>query len=117
MSELPSFDHMRALCDQDPDAFELLREQIVVDYIFSVPDDRRNRLQGLQFQIDSKRKLATTPMAACIELSKMMHDTFWEMCCSLDEFADAAKTPHILRPVTKIKEQPTAEIIPLNRLN
>ena len=40
-----------------------------------MPQEKRKRLQGLQWKVDQIRKLANTPMAACITISNMMRDS------------------------------------------
>lgn len=71
---LPSFARLRELAQQDPDALERLRQQHVKAAIEAAPEDYRKRLEGLQFQIDGQRRLAKSPMASCLTISKMMHD-------------------------------------------
>lgn len=112
MSDLPSFDNMRALHNKDPQAFEALRTQLVNDYIHSIPSQRRTRVKGLQFKIDARRQMASTPMAACIELSNMMHETFLEMNYSLHGFSDATENTEFFNSEP---EQQSAQIIPFRR--
>lgn len=66
---------MRALAQSNPEALERLRMQEVENVINSAPEHMQRRLRGLQFQIDCKRQAQKSPMAACIVLSKMMHDS------------------------------------------
>jgi hypothetical protein len=71
---LPSFARLQEMAQQDPDALERLRQQHVKAAIEAAPEDYRKRLEGLQFQIDGQRRLAKSPMASCLTISKMMHD-------------------------------------------
>jgi hypothetical protein len=87
MYSLPSFDHLKELNDTAPEAFEELRAELVNNCIKSTPKDRRNRLQGLQFHIDSRRSLAKTPMESCINISQMMHENFWKLHESIDDLS------------------------------
>jgi hypothetical protein len=40
--------------------------------IESAPEGNRERLRRLQWRIDQERRLARTPMAACLRISRMM---------------------------------------------
>ena len=64
-----------ALAEKDPAAFEKLRLAAIEAYIESVPDEHQARLRRLQWRIDQERRLARTPMAACLRLSRMMWDS------------------------------------------
>lgn len=58
--------------EQDPAAFEKMRLAAIDDFIQNVPEENRERLRRLQWRIDQERRLARTPMNACIRLSRMM---------------------------------------------
>lgn len=79
-NELPNFDTLLRIAKQDPEQLEQIRIQLAQQTISQAPEHLRPRLRGLQFQIDIKRKLAKTPLAACIQLSNMMHRSFMELC-------------------------------------
>jgi len=64
-----------ALAEQEPATFEKLRLAAIEAYIDSVPDEHQARLRRLQWRIDQERRLARTPMAACLRLSRMMWDS------------------------------------------
>ena len=68
------FSEWSHLADTDPQAFELKREQVIESVIQSMPDAKQERMRRLQWRIDQERRLAKSPMAACIRLSNMM----WE---------------------------------------
>jgi len=68
------FDTMMTMAKNDPEAFELLRVQMINNVIDEAPEDNRRRLIGLQWRVDQERRLARTPMGACIRISNMM----WE---------------------------------------
>lgn len=76
MSILPSFDEMRAM---DPKDLEELRLKKIKEIIDSAPITMQRKLHGLQWQIDTARDLAKTPMGACISLSRMMHDSLLQL--------------------------------------
>ncbi len=73
---LPSFDVLEKLARQDPRALEDLRTRLTNDVIRRARSQRsRQRLRGLQFTIDLERKRAADPLAACVRLSQMMHES------------------------------------------
>lgn len=77
--EMPSFDTLKELAQRDPDAFETLRAELIEDFIKNSPAHHQHRLRGLQFVIDNRRRLASNPMKALIEIQGMMHDSLAEL--------------------------------------
>lgn len=69
------FDHWVQLAQEDPDQFEIQRQQKIEQMIESVPEEIRHRIKGLQWQIDQARTSAKNPMASCLKISSMMWDT------------------------------------------
>jgi hypothetical protein len=76
---LPSFERLKNMAINDPDALERLRQEYVQTAIQAAPSEYRNRLEGLQFQIDGQRRLAKSPMASCISISRMMHESLHQL--------------------------------------
>lgn len=72
--ELPAFDTLKALADEDPEALELLRNRLVTEVIKRAPSHQRAQLQGLQFVLDMERRRAKNPMQCCIRMSQLMHE-------------------------------------------
>ena len=68
------FDTMMGMAKEDPAGFERLRQQMINEVIDEAPADNRRRLIGLQWRVDQERRLAKSPMGACIRISNMM----WE---------------------------------------
>ncbi|MDF1764025.1 MAG: DUF3135 domain-containing protein [Oleibacter sp.] len=77
--DLPSFDVMMQMAKNNPEQLEELRLALVEDTITKAPVAYQRRLRGLQFQIDMERRLAGNPMGACINISKMMHDSLYTL--------------------------------------
>ncbi len=78
-AELPTVDDLLKLAKENPEALEAYRLGAVESLINSAPQNMQPRLRGLQFQIDAKRRLSKTPMAACLEISRMMFDSLHEL--------------------------------------
>lgn len=83
---LPSFDVLERLARQDPRALEDLRWRLTNDVILRArnPQSRR-RLRGLAFRIDLERQRLRDPLAACVRLSQMMHESLAELNRALIE--------------------------------
>ncbi len=92
-NEFP-FDFWAKLARNDPAAFETARRLMIDSMIESAPERNRQRLRGLQWQIDRVRERAANPMSACVRLSNMM----WEKILGEDGLVD-----HVL----ELSEQPT----------
>lgn len=86
--ELPEFDILMQLAERDPDQLEKIRHHMANSTINSAPRYLRPRLRGLQFQIDAARQLAKSPLAACIQISEMMHDSFEQLRIALNGALD-----------------------------
>lgn len=72
--ELPAFDTLKALADEDPEALEVLRNRLVAEVIERAPSHQRAQLEGLQFVLDMERRRAKNPMQCCIRMSQLMHE-------------------------------------------
>ncbi len=66
------FDAMKQMADSDPDRFEAVRAEMIQSLIDMAPEETRRRLQGVQFKVDSIRRITKTPLGVCVKLSKMM---------------------------------------------
>lgn len=103
-SRLPSFDEMRIMAQEHPDALEQLRKALTAELIENASPSRRRRLEGLAFVIEAECRKARNPMQACIRLSQMMLDSLVELNASLD--MQKASTP---------TEKPTASVLPFGK--
>ena len=68
------FDHWSAIASSDPERFEQMRQAVIDEVISRAPQRQQQRLRCLQWRIDQERRLAHTPLAACIRISTMMWD-------------------------------------------
>ena len=91
--ELPGFDTLRYLAEHDPNRLELLRNALTEMLIARSPAESRQRLRGLQFQINARVKLARNPVAACIAVSAMMHATLDHLQRTLRDGPDESIAP------------------------
>lgn len=77
--ELPDFDILMRLAQENPDELEALRDRLNCQLIESAPERMQHRLKGLLFQIDAKRRVASNPMRSCLGVYEMMHDSLLEL--------------------------------------
>lgn len=49
------FDYAAKLADEDPEAFEIYREQVISDYLNTLPPKKLEKLRALQDQINEAR--------------------------------------------------------------
>tara|TARA_R110002074_G_scaffold109131_5_gene235392 strand:- start:1359 stop:1700 length:342 start_codon:yes stop_codon:yes gene_type:complete len=84
----PTFDELRNLSENHPEAFERLRAELIEDCIRSSSKFSQNRLRGLQFVIDSRRLMASNPTKALIEIQEMMHEALQRLNRALHSQAE-----------------------------
>lgn len=89
------------LAERDPEAFEAMRLRMIEDVVESAPSRLKQRLLSLQWRIDQERRLANTPLAACIRMSRMM----WErvtgpkgLLDSIDRLSEVITEPDMPSP-------------------
>lgn len=101
--ELPGYETLRLLAETDPERLEQLRHRLTERLIANAPERSQQRLRGLQFQIEARLRLAPNPVAACIAVSGMMHETLEHLHHALTDWP---------RPQPQL---PTAKILPFQR--
>lgn len=92
-NELPGYETLRYLAEHNPEALEQLRRDLTEQLINNAPPRSRRRLRGLQFQIDARRGLAPNPVAACVAVSGMMHETLDHLQQALRGWANNSEPP------------------------
>lgn len=83
------FDYLSELAQTNPEEFERIKAAEVEKVIQSASPRNRKRLRGIQFQVDAKRQVhSDSPMGTCIEISKMMHQSFENLRQHLNLYLD-----------------------------
>ena len=112
MSDLPSFDHLVSLAKENPKALEALRQAQVEKLINNAPKEFKQRLRGIQFQIDAHRQLhANSPMGSCLKISELMHESFAELRGWLNKMAGTNDPLRDLAQESNHKETKGADIL------
>jgi len=70
------FDRMMGLAKKNPDDFEDIRQELISNFIKSLPKEKQHRMECLQWRIDRTRDKAKNPLAACMAITEMMWDSF-----------------------------------------
>ncbi len=82
------FNDWAEMARQDPAGFEAMRLAAIDEFIDNAPAEQRDRLRKLQWRIDQERRLARTPMNACIRISRMTWDNILGNGGLRDRFAE-----------------------------
>lgn len=79
-SELPSFDVMKIMAQNEPEALEKLRTSLVQEIISSArTPEARKRLEGLEFVMQMKKRRARNSLQRCLIIYELMWDSAIEM--------------------------------------
>lgn len=78
------------LAQTDPVAFEAAR-RTAVEQAIAIGNDP-DRLRRMQWRVDAERRRARTPMKACLRISAMMWEMFFEFRDALDRAVGASGT-------------------------
>jgi len=89
INKLPEFDILMQMAQEQPEELEKLRASMAKRLIESAPERLQHRLRGIQFQIDSQRKLSKNPMTSCLTISSMMQESFENLRAVLNGEAEA----------------------------
>lgn len=77
--KLPDFDTLMKMFQQDPDAFETFRKQLLADAVAECPLQHKERVQKTLMRIEKARQAATTPLDALVFASRLMRDSLKEL--------------------------------------
>ncbi|MFV1983996.1 MAG: DUF3135 domain-containing protein [Thiohalomonadales bacterium] len=73
------FDMLVMLAENDPDDFEDFRQELINDYIKSLPQERQHRMECLQWRIDGTRNQSKNALSACMAITEMMWQSFEQL--------------------------------------
>ena len=86
---LPQFDTLVALHENDPEAYEILRLQLLRSCIESAPTAHQQALEELFDEINVIRNEATSPLEAAVNASRLMVDSCVRLRAAMGELLDA----------------------------
>lgn len=108
--KLPPFDELMDLARNRPEEFERLRMALCETAINQTSEKIRPRLRGLQFRIDMERRRCHNPLASCIKISAMMHESLVRLSRLLN-----GEQEYPANPLNNTKQPSSASVIPLHR--
>lgn len=108
--ELPEFDVLLDMAAKRPEQLEQLRADLIEDIISSAPERLQRRLRGLQFKVDATRQMSRNPMASCIKVSQMMHESLHDLREALGTFQQAYTASDASGVVTASVEPAAVEV-------
>jgi len=112
--ENPDFDELILMAKSDPEGFELHRKELCEALINDAPEEYQRRLRGIQFQIDMAREKAPSPIASCVKISQMMHESFAKLSGALTELIETDEniiTRDIVEDINEVDAK-SADIVP-----
>lgn len=74
--DFPSHEVLSKLARDDPDAYEVLRREMIDSLIDNAPPHLVPRLKGLQFRIDGIRRLSKSGLGSTLKIYEMMWQSF-----------------------------------------
>lgn len=104
------FDEAMELARTDPEAFEQYRRDVIEALIARAPERNRHHLRCLQWRIEQERKRASSPIAACVKLYRMMWESYAGECGLIDTIHNAHNSPHGIENL-----QPKAKVLSFSR--
>lgn len=108
---LPSHEDLARLARDDPPAYEVLRRQLIDDFIARAPAHLRRRLRGLQFQIDGVRRLSRSALGATVKIYQLMWNSFLTLNDHLQDLS-RPEAPLCAAPGAGDRPAKSAQIIP-----
>jgi len=77
--DLPDFDYLVALAEENPEKLEALRHRYNRHLIDAAPESLKRRLEGLLFKINMEKRRSKNTTQCCIKISELMMDSFVDM--------------------------------------
>lgn len=103
-----SFDEWCALHQSDPQRFETCRLKVLNDLINSSPEESKQRLRGLLFQMEGESRRSRSPLGYNLRLSSMM----MEMLDDMREQIHLLCSADISELQERMLNPPSAKVIP-----
>lgn len=103
------FDLWSKMAQEEPEKFELMRQQLIDDLIAQAPEHFKPRMIGLQWQVDQVRKQASNPMAACLRISQKM----WNNVVGENGLLNALQEPRKI--LSTLEKAPVGKILSFER--
>lgn len=84
-NDVPDFETLRKLYQENPQAYEILRLEILKGAVAAAPVDRRPLLQNTLYRIESARRATSTPQEAINVAARMMTESWGRLQTAWDQ--------------------------------
>jgi hypothetical protein len=101
-------DRLDGLYQRDPEAFEVLRRELIEHVIDGFDHDRQQRARAMQFSLEVRLARYRHPVA---RLNKMI-EIFWEQ---FSDFRLALNDPAAFADEARRRKRPSGKVIPLRQ--
>lgn len=79
----PDVETLMEIARKDPSALNRIKQEAVNALIESADDSYKQRLRGLQWQVNMELNKSKTPMEGCIKICGMMYEKLWKLRAAL----------------------------------
>lgn len=85
--ELPSYEYLSQLARDNPQGYEALRLELIESFIDSASESNKPRLCGIQFRVDSLRRLSKSSVGSTVRIYELMWKSFLFLNQNLQDLA------------------------------
>ncbi|WP_417597884.1 DUF3135 domain-containing protein [Oceanospirillum sp.] len=79
VTQLPSFDVLMDLAQNNPEQLETMRNTLSEEIIQNASPRARNKLKGIVFRVNMERRRSKTPLQSCIRIAALMQASCGQM--------------------------------------
>ncbi|MCP3688485.1 MAG: DUF3135 domain-containing protein [Gammaproteobacteria bacterium] len=108
-----SFNDWKELFEKDPERFELFRKRALEYQITLAPEQSKQRLRGLMFQMECEGRKAKTPLSYNMRLNAMMMEAFDDLRLHLQTLC--TKEGQSPTPSTQVNEPRLATVLAFDK--
>lgn len=105
------FETWAELAKTDPAAFEEKRKALMQEVIEQSPDKYKQRLEGIQFQVDGQRQIAKNPIDSMQRIYGMMMDKVFKEDGLLHALESLSKPQQTKPIVTRKRKDAKADVV------
>ncbi len=115
-TQLPSFDVLMDLAQNNPEQLEKMRNTLSEEIIQNASPRARNKLKGIIFKVNMERRRSKTPMHSCIRIAALMQASYGQMREKLDLLLQSQPL-YLVKRTEKPKPEQTDNVLPFRPAN
>ena len=93
-SIMENFDQLSEMAKHDPEAFEVVRKQIISNEIGRLPEARKRNMQRFQWRIDQEANKHAEGLGRCMKLTGLMWSNIDNLKVQLDFLMGSKADPN-----------------------